>query len=64
MANFLAAVTFATLGPRKISEGSRAGNRTYPSEVMTPEIGKLPQNCGKHLHTSDLEAKPTFGSFK
>ncbi len=51
MTNFLAAVTLATLALRKISEGSGVGNTIYMSEVITPEFGKLPQKCGKHLHT-------------
>jgi hypothetical protein len=51
MANLLAAVTFATLALRKISEGSGVSDRTHTNEVITPEFGKVPQNCGKHLHT-------------
>ncbi len=52
MANFLTAATLPR--PRKMGESSRGSTRTYPIEVSEPELGKVPGNCGKHLHTQIL----------
>jgi hypothetical protein len=45
-----------------MSEGLRVGNNTVKGKAITPEVGQVLQNCGKHLHTWILEARPPFGA--